>query len=170
MKKSLFLFSLLWFNVNHSMLFLYNLDGDSFFAKPINCEKLQKAVHNNKLSCAKVEIRLVGIDAPEYSQAPWGQKAKEFFASQLKREQEFELELANPSIDKYGRLLAFVFKKENKKKTLINNELLRNGFAEIYTLGSYHPYLSKFKASEKYSKSKHLNIWQERGGLAMSPS
>ncbi|MCE2929411.1 MAG: hypothetical protein LW817_07260, partial [Candidatus Caenarcaniphilales bacterium] len=51
-----------------------------------------------------------------------------------------------------------------------NNEILRNGFAEIYTLGSYHPYLSKFKASEKYAKTRHLNIWQEKGGLALSPS
>lgn len=146
------------------MQFLYNLDGDSFFAKSLDCKKLLSK--NSTLKCDRVEIRMMGIDAPEYSQAPWGLKAKDFLHKALSSSNKFQIELANPFIDKYGRVLAFVF--VNKK--LINNSLLEAGLAEIYTLSPYHPYLILFKQSEFEARQKHLNIWDPISGLKMSPS
>ena len=114
------------------------------------------------------EVRLLGIDTPEYSQEPWGKRAREFVLSQITQGESLSIETAEPVRDKYGRLLAFVFYSENGEKLLLNEEILEHGYAEIFILNKWNSYNQRLKEAEAKARELALNIWSSNG-LEMHP-
>jgi micrococcal nuclease len=124
----------------------------------------------------EIKIRLLGVDAPEFTQELWGKRAREFVVAELARAEALDYELDHDKKDRYGRTLAYVFytvsdKQLNaKKKKLLNEELLRNGFAELYMNKENSKYSRVLKSAEASARFSQINIWQKQGGLEMSPS
>lgn len=124
----------------------------------------------------EIRIRLLGVDAPEFTQELWGKRAREFVVAELARAEALDFELDHDKKDKYGRTLAYVFytvsdkQLKAKKKKLLNEELLRNGFAELYMNKENSKYSRVLKSAEASARFSQINIWQKQGGLEMSPS
>lgn len=141
------------------------IDGDSMI--------LNKVLKNGNKK--KIEVRLLGVDAPEYTQDSWGPRAREFVVAQLSGATALEIEHGKDKKDKYGRSLVYLYylvsdkQLESEKKYLLNEELLRNGFAEVYLDKDNNEYLRLFKEAEAQARLKQLNIWQATNGLTMSP-
>jgi len=114
------------------------------------------------------EVRLLGIDTPEYTQDPWGKRAREFVLENIQQGEVLAVETVEPRRDKYGRLLAFVFFEDEKEKKFLNEEILEAGFAELYILNKWNSYNSRLKEAEASAREQSLNIWSSNG-LKMSP-
>ncbi|NOQ47275.1 MAG: hypothetical protein GQ559_11510, partial [Desulfobulbaceae bacterium] len=85
------------------------LDGDSIRVK-----------RNGKIH----EIRLYGIDAPEYGQG-YGNKAKSYTRALTYKK---TVTIEPMDTDRYGRIVALV----KSQGRLVNRELVRDGFAWVY--------------------------------------
>lgn len=122
---------------------IYVVDGDSIFI-------------------GKREIRLSGIDAPEYHQTCYDAGHKEYSCGIMSR--EYLIRLAGPdlhcskiTVDRYHREVSDCF--SNGKN--INREMVAAGWAVAYTR-----YTKDYAAAEKSARRRKVGIWQ---GKFMQP-
>lgn len=111
-------------------------------------------------------VRLIGIDAPELQQGPWGQRAKRHLQELLTTSQgtaylEFDIEKR----DIYGRFLSYVWTTDRR---MINVQMLKDGYAMLFTVPPNIRYVDEFKKAQDEARSKDLGIWGE-GGLRETP-
>ncbi|MEW6001980.1 MAG: thermonuclease family protein [Nitrospirota bacterium] len=109
----------------------------------------------------KESVRLIGIDAPELGQRPWGKKAKRHLEEILARSGrmvilEFDLE----KIDKYDRLLGYLWTTD---KRLINLEMLKDGYAMLFTLPPNIKYADLLRQGQRIAREKRLGLWGDEG-------
>lgn len=106
-------------------------------------------------------VRLIGIDAPELQQRPWGQRAKRHLneilsASRWTVSIEFDIEKR----DVHGRLLSYVWTSDGR---MINVQMLKDGYAMLYTFPPNIRYVDEFKKAQDEVRSRGLGIWGRRG-------
>lgn len=112
----------------------------------------------------KERVRLIGIDAPEKAQLPWGPRAKKF-AESLALGKAGRVETDVQPRDKYGRLLGYLY----VGNTFVNLEMVRNGFAMLYTYPPNVAHTDEFVKAQKEAREKGLNIWNPKDGLSQTP-
>ncbi len=107
------------------------------------------------------EIRLIGIDAPEMGQRPWGRKAREHLKEILLRS-SYRVSVAYDveKRDKYGRLLAYI---RTADEVLANAGMLKDGYAVLFTLPPNVRYVDEFRAAQESARERRLGIWGKRG-------
>lgn len=111
-------------------------------------------------------VRLIGIDAPELEQRPWGQKAKRYLKDLLNASQwTVSLEFDVEKTDKYGRLLSYVWTPDRR---MINVQMLGEGYAMLFTFPPNVRYVDEFRKAQDEARRKGLGIWG-RGGLKETP-
>ncbi len=115
----------------------------------------------------KVErVRLIGSDAPELEQEPWGRPAKRQLRKLIGESSwVVNVEFDSQQRDSDGRLLAYIW---NKKGELINEKLIEGGFAVLNTLPPNVKYIDRLAAAQKKAQSARAGIWKS-GGLKESP-
>ena len=112
------------------------------------------------------KVRMIGIDAPEMDQKPWGDAAKRHLESLLRKsEWRVTIEYDVEKTDQYGRTLAYVRAKDG---TLLNLAMVANGFAVLYTIPPNVKYVEDLRAAQAKAREKRLGIWGE-GGLREMP-
>jgi micrococcal nuclease len=102
-------------------------------------------------------IRLIGVDTPgtKDSRKPvqyFGKEASQFTASLLKDQRvRLEIQTIPTSRDRYGRLLAYVFRESDN--LLVNKEIIRQGYKHAYT---NYPFdsarMEEFRAAEREAR------------------
>jgi len=94
----------------------------------------------------ELKVRLVGIDAAELGSAQ-SFRAALFVAEQLEAASRIELEPEpKDPTDKYGRTLAWVWVTDNAgNTTLLQEELVRHGLAELYRDAKGSKYYGKLE-------------------------
>ncbi len=111
-------------------------------------------------------VRLIGIDAPELGQRPWGAKAKKHLEELVDRSERivsFEPDVEKR--DKYGRLLAYLWTADGK---LINLEMLKDGYAVLFTCPPNVRHVKALREGQSYARERRLGIWGQ-GGLKDLP-
>lgn len=113
-------------------------------------------------------IRLLLIDTPETVHP---EKEEELFGKEAKRFVERSLngtvyiERGVEEKDKFGRTLAYVYKKEpiydaDFLSESVNAQLVRHGLARVaYVYEPNTKYANKYRDFEELAKSEELNIW-----------
>ncbi|MCR5556501.1 MAG: thermonuclease family protein [Butyrivibrio sp.] len=126
----------------------YVIDGDTFVAD---------------IDGIETHIRLIGIDTPEsVSQDPdkenteEGEIASEYTKSILE-DNEVYLEYDSEILDVYGRTLCYVYLHD--KKTMLNEVLLKNGYAVIMTIEPNTKYEERFLLDEHEAKKDKIGFW-----------
>lgn len=113
----------------------------------------------DSLRVGNKEVRLFGIDAPEYKQTCFNEKKKEYFCGQVSRDFLIglaggkEVECFYAIKDKYDRFLSKCFIGELS----INEEIVKNGMAVIYNFTESD---EKMDALEAQAKKQKLGIWR----------
>jgi endonuclease YncB( thermonuclease family) len=105
------------------------------------------------------EVRLIEIDAPEYSQTCFNEKKHEYDCGQISK--RFLIDLVGgkevrctyAQKDKYDRFLSKCFLGEKS----INQEILRNGMAVIYNFADVDEEIVKIEAE---AKKAGRGIWR----------
>lgn len=121
------------------------LDGDSI---------LVKVAHQGVFN-----VRLLGIDAPEYSQ-PFGERAKIFLNRRIQAK-KILLKTDLREKDKYDRLLAYVFVNDR----FVNSDLVREGLALVYVLPPNLKYLDDLLWAQKEAYQHKRGIWSKEGKI-----
>ncbi len=110
-------------------------------------------------------VRMLAIDTPESVHPkkevePYGKEASNYTCNLVKDAKKLELEYDNNSdlYDKYDRLLAWVFVDDY----LLQDILVRNGYAEVAYLYGDYKYTNTLKDHEELAKIEKLNIWSEK--------
>lgn len=114
-----------------------------------------------------VKIRLIGIDAPEMKQRPWGRRSKKYLeemvsASGWQLGIEFDVE----KLDKYDRTLAYLWTRDGR---LVNEEMLKGGHAVLYTFPPNVKHVDRLKAAQVIARENRTGIWG-KNGLKQMPS
>ena len=117
------------------------------------------ALDGDSLKVGGKQVRLFGLDAPEYSQTCFNEKNKEYACGQVSR--NFLTNLAGgkqveclyAEKDKYDRYLG----KCSVDGISINQELVKNGMAIIYNFTESDEKMDELEAAAKKQK---LGVWR----------
>jgi endonuclease YncB( thermonuclease family) len=121
---------------------VYVLDGDSLKIK----QKQDSKVY---------EIRLYGIDTPEYKQ-PYSNKAKQFTKRLTFGQKVF---VQKKDTDRYGRIVALV----STGTKLVNRELIREGLAWFYPrYCQEQPLCGDLQSIELQARKQRRGLWRDK--------
>ncbi len=107
-------------------------------------------------------LRLIGIDTaetvdPRKPVQCFGEeaskKAKELLTG---RKVRIEQDSSQGELDKYGRLLAYVYRDDG---LFYNEYMVKQGYAHEYTYNTPYKYQTEFKADQKYAQDNKLGLW-----------
>jgi len=113
------------------------------------------------------QIRLIGIDAPELGQRPWGKKAKKYLEELVAASGwELGIEYDVEKRDQYNRVLAYLWTRDGR---LISEEMLRSGLAVLYTFPPNVKYVDRMRAAQVIARENKTGIWG-KSGLRQMPS
>ncbi len=112
------------------------------------------------------KVRLIGIDTPETKRPNtpiecFGKKASAATASLIPPGTPVRLERDVEERDRYGRLLAYVFRANDG--LFINHELVRTGFAAAYTYPPNVAYADTFREAADVAQAVGAGLWGECG-------
>ena len=98
-------------------------------------------------------VRLIGINTPEYGMYFYEEAREVLEAMVLGKEVMLEKDIS--SVDKYGRLLRYVYVGD----LFVNLEMVKRGFANAYTYPPDVKYTGKFLEAERYARENNLGLW-----------
>ena len=113
------------------------------------------------------EVRLNSISAPSTRQRPWGEASKRRLIELIENGSEpVRLEFDLEAKDKFGRTLAYVW----KGKTLINEQLVKEGHALFISRSPNNKYDSRLERAQHWSRLMGEGIWNPQDPMRLSPS
>jgi len=98
-------------------------------------------------------VRYIGLNTPERGR-PFYEEATEA-NRRLVEDKRVWLEFDTVQIDQYGRTLAYVFAGE----TFVNLELLRQGYANVFTVPPNVKYEERFREAEREAREAERGLW-----------
>ncbi len=106
-----------------------------------------------------IEVRLYGVDAPEYQQS-FGVEAKKY----VRQWTSGQRIMVHPEYkDTYGRTVAII----SKEQKMLNGELVQAGMAWVYPRYCRKDVCDTWQDMEKTARSKKLGLW--RSSQPISP-
>jgi len=121
---------------------------------------MHRIVDGDSIECRQqattLRVRLLGVDAPELQQRPFGTRARDILARLLPIGSEVRLETDVRITDPYGRLLAWVW---NDSTRLVNEEMLRTGFAVVYIVPPNVKYSEALRDASHAAQRARLGLW-----------
>jgi micrococcal nuclease len=122
--------------------------------------RVVRIVDGDSIECVlqgkRERIRLLGIDAPELRQEPFGRRAKAFVQQVLPLRASVALEIDVRERDRYGRLLAYVW---SDSATMINEAILRAGFALPYIEPPNVRYAKVLRGATASARAAGVGLW-----------
>ena len=112
----------------------------------------------------KEKVRLIGIDAPEIDQAPWGVQATDVLRG-LVDSKTVRLETDITERDQYRRLLAYVYVGE----MLVNAEMVRQGQAVLYTVPPNVAHVEDYQKAQQEAREAGRGGWDREKPLDVNP-
>ncbi len=107
------------------------------------------------------KVRLIGIDAPEMGQNPWGGEAKRHLESIIgSSARKVRIEHDVEKKDQHGRILAYLWTTDNG---LINLMMIRSGQAVLYTVPPNVKYAEEFRKAQAEARDSGRGIWSDNG-------
>lgn len=137
------------------------MDGDTFTCTLKNGEE--------------IKVRLIGVDTPESRVNPklerdvqksglqreevlrMGKTAAEFTKKLLPEGEIVYLEQDVQKTDRYGRVLAYVWLKDGR---MLNEVLIREGMAQVYTIPPNVKYQDVFLKAQRQAREEGKGFWK----------
>jgi micrococcal nuclease len=115
--------------------------------------------------------RLIGIDAPDLAQEPWGRAAKQRLESyfRIASQDSVSVEFEGVDGDKFGRKFVYLWKDGR----LLNEELVKDGYVLASTnslspMGS-RKYRDRLSRASQYARLMGNGIWNPDAPMRMEP-
>ncbi|MEM8604589.1 MAG: thermonuclease family protein [Cyanobacteria bacterium P01_H01_bin.121] len=117
-------------------------------------------------------VRLIGIDAPDLVQQPWGEAARTYLQESLARPKDpaaarqIDLEYDLQTSDRFGRQLAYVW----SGTTLLNQDLVAQGHALATPYFPNVRYETDLQAAQEAARLIGRGIWDPTLPLRETPA
>jgi micrococcal nuclease len=111
------------------------------------------------------QVRLLGIDAPDLQQRPWGDEAKERLEAEV-LEHPVILEFDVQVKDQLGRSLAYAW----KNGVLLNEQLVKQGYALFVGRSPNHKYDLRLERAQQWARLMGLGIWDPEKPMRLTPA
>ncbi|MEA5581714.1 thermonuclease family protein [Nodularia harveyana UHCC-0300] len=112
-------------------------------------------------------VRLVGIDAPDFRQRPWGEESRELLAQLIgDPTQPVTLEFDVEAKDKNGRILAYVWQNQQ----LLNEEVVKQGYALFIGRSPNHKYDQRLERAQQSARLMGKGIWNPEKPMRIPPA
>jgi micrococcal nuclease len=113
------------------------------------------------------KVRLVGVNAPNFNQKPWGAAAKERLEAIIQEaDRQFALEL-EPTESKGANNYRYGYLWRNN--TLVNEQLVREGQGLAATQYVLPKYERQFVRAQAYARLMAVGIWSYDAPLRSNP-
>jgi micrococcal nuclease len=136
--------------------------------------RVERVIDGDTLEVAldsKVErMRLIGVDAPETNGPPicFGPEATAKVEELIARSGgRVLLEKDVSETDRYGRLLRYVWLEHPDGGRMLNEEIVKEGFAQVSTYPSDVKYQAQFLAAEREAREGKRGLWGACGGFGV---
>jgi micrococcal nuclease len=101
--------------------------------------------------------RLIGMDAPEMGQEPWGKRAQEHLRALLKDVKwSVSVETDIVKYDKYNRLLVYLWSPGGE---MLNERMVRDGYALLFTIQPNSRYAVRLRTAQRVARDEKRGIW-----------
>jgi len=111
-------------------------------------------------------LRLIGLDAPDLRQFPWGEDAKQFVETLIgSANQTVNLEFDVETKDQFNRTLAYVW----KDKLLLNEEIVKQGYALFVGRSPNHKYDQRLERAQQWARIMGKGIWNPDKPMRITP-
>lgn len=115
-----------------------------------------------RIDGTKEKVRLIGIDTPETKKPNtpiqcFGPEASAFTESLLPPGTRLHLERDVEARDKYGRLLAYVYRADDGM--FVNLEIIRRGYARLLTIPPNVAHADDFVTAERAARRDDVGLW-----------
>ena len=111
-------------------------------------------------------VRLIGIDAPDLAQQPWGPAAKHQL-EQLLTNKTVSLELGEEAQDRFDRTLAYVWLGNGK---LVNEQLVKQGYALAVPRSPNIKYDQRLGRAQEQARLMGVGIWNPQEPMRQTPA
>lgn len=116
-----------------------------------------RIVDGDSLTCSDGErVRLLLVDAPERGQAPHGASAAAALVDLAPPGTPLRVELDRQPRDRYGRMLAYLWLPDGR---LLNEEIVRAGFAVDLVYAPNRRYLKKILDAQAEARAARAGLW-----------
>ncbi len=114
------------------------------------------------LDGAKEKVRLIGIDTPETKKPDtpvqcFGPEASAFTSSLLAAGTPLHLERDVEARDKYGRLLAYVYRVGDGM--FVNLNIVASGYARLLTIPPNVAHTAEFVKAARAAEQQNIGLW-----------
>ena len=155
----------------------YTSEHEGLTFPPIDLNKEEKELHGSYLVSyvidgdtfltvidgEEIKVRLIGVDTPEsvneVKNCKEGNIASDYTKKLLAGETVY-LEYDINKTDDYGRTLAYVYLDESGSD-MVQERLLKDGMANVISVGSNIKYLFKFRFLAAQARAKKSGFWAE---------
>lgn len=139
-------------------------------APAASAEQVRKVIDGDTIRLTDGRlVRYIGIDTPELRRKVDGRwvEAPEPFGQEAKRANErlvlgkvVRLEYDVQQLDRYGRVLAYVYVPTESGELMVNAELLRQGFAQPLTIPPDVKHAEAFRALVAEARAAQRGLWR----------
>ncbi|WP_256871761.1 thermonuclease family protein [Nostoc sp. TCL26-01] len=113
------------------------------------------------------QVRLIGVDAPDLRQRPWGDQAKEFLEQSIgDLDKPVVLEFDLQTKDKIDRTLAYVWKDGE----LLNEQVVKQGYALFVERSPNHKYDQRLERAQQWARIMGQGIWNPEKPMRQTPA
>ena len=132
-------------------------------AKPVRATTpctVTKLSDGDSFACAGLgRVRMLGIDAPELSQKPFGNRSRDALLALMPIGSTVQLEQDVQARDRNGRLLAYVWRNGR----MVNWEMVRGGWVVTLTYAPNVQYVDQLRAAAKAAEKDSAGLWAVDG-------
>ena len=124
-----------------------------------------RIVDGDSFECGDAgRVRMIGIDAPELNQRPFGNQSRDVLAALIPVGRDIRLEFDVRPTDPYGRLLAYVW----DGKTLVNEDMVQRGWAMAERFPPNVRLQSRLNEAQQRARDARSGLWAS-GGFDCKP-
>lgn len=110
------------------------------------------------------QVRLIGIEAPDLKQQPWGEAAKNQLEKLIGGKQVL-LELDVEEKDRFDRFLAYLW----EDGVLVNERLVKEGYALATVRSPNKKYQQRLVNAQEWARLMGKGIWNPKQPLRQTP-
>ncbi|HUU08983.1 MAG TPA: thermonuclease family protein, partial [Phycisphaerae bacterium] len=144
---------------------------------PLAAEPVARIIDGDTIAVMRggqeVKVRLIGVDTPETVDPrkpveAYGKEASRFTTNLLQGEKVYLVKdpTKAETTDRYGRLLAFVYRAPDG--LFVNAEIIRQGYGHAYTQFPFR-YMEEFRALERFAREAGKGLWGEVQPVTATP-
>ena len=106
-----------------------------------------------------LSVRLIGIDSPERNEDLYREASD--YLRELLRGRRVRIEQDEEQLDRYGRILGYVYVERDGEELFVNEEMVRRGYAEAKDYPPNTEYSVILDAAEQEAKDNNRGMWSD---------